>query len=456
MKNEENLNYDTDNVAGLFMKLFIPTLLGLVSSSILEMADGIFVGKGVGSDALASVNVAAPVFLLSAGIALLFATGVSIVAAELLSQHKKKAASLCVTQSFGAAAAILALLSLVVFFFPSELCWLFGGTDELEPLVVTYLRGISPVPLLSAVMLVGLFVIRLDGSPKYAMMCYLLSSLLNIFLDWLFVFPMQMGIFGAAIATSISMAVASIGIIIYMFFLSHNVKIYRLTFTAPRLRFAARNVKRVAKLGLPTFIGETALVFMLVAGNFRFVDYLEEEGVAAYGVACYLCPFVLMFGGAIAQSSLPIVSYNYGQRNLERINKVFRLTVVLALALAVAITAAFAIETDTLMSLFLDTDTEAYRLGCQGFPLFTISFLFLTLNVVFIGLYQSIERTRHAAVWMMLRGVVFVIPCFVFLPMLIGVKGLWLAIPLSEALTFATIVGTMIYDKKKGDKISLN
>lgn len=456
MKNEENLNYDTDNVASLFMKLFIPTLLGLVSSSILEMADGIFVGKGVGSDALASVNVAAPVFLLSAGIALLFATGVSIVAAELLSQHKKKAASLCVTQSFGAAAAILALLSLVVFFFPSELCWLFGGTDELEPLVVTYLRGISPVPLLSAVMLVGLFVIRLDGSPKYAMMCYLLSSLLNIFLDWLFVFPMQMGIFGAAIATSISMAVASIGIIIYMFFLSHNVKIYRLTFTAPRLRFAARNVKRVAKLGLPTFIGETALVFMLVAGNFRFVDYLEEEGVAAYGVACYLCPFVLMFGGAIAQSSLPIVSYNYGQRNLARINKVFRLTVVLALALAVAITAVFAIEADTLMSLFLDTDTEAYRLGCQGFPLFTISFLFLTLNVVFIGLYQSIERTRHAAVWMMLRGVVFVIPCFVFLPMLIGVKGLWLAIPLSEALTFATIVGTMIYDKKKGDKISLN
>lgn len=456
MENEENLNYDTDNVAGLFVKLFIPTLLGLVSSSILEMADGIFVGKGVGSDALASVNVAAPVFLLSAGIALLFATGVSIVAAELLSQHKKKAASLCVTQSFGAAAAILAVLSLVVFCFPSELCWLFGGTDELEPLVVTYLRGISPVPLLSAVMLVGLFVIRLDGSPKYAMMCYLVSSLLNIFLDWLFVFSMQMGIFGAAIATSISMAVASIGIIIYMFFLSHNVKIYRLTFTAPRLRFAARNVKRVAKLGLPTFIGETALVFMLVAGNFRFVDYLEEEGVAAYGVACYLCPFVLMFGGAIAQSSLPIVSYNYGQRNLERINKVFRLTVMLALALAVAITATFAIETDTLMSLFLDTDTEAYRLGCQGFPLFTISFLFLTLNVVFIGLYQSIERTRHAAVWMMLRGVVYVIPCFVFLPMLIGVKGLWLAIPMSEALTFATIVGTMIYDKRKGDKISLN
>lgn len=157
MENEENLNYDTDNVASLFMKLFIPTLLGLVSSSILEMADGIFVGKGVGSDALASVNVAAPVFLLSAGIALLFATGVSIVAAELLSQHKKKAASLCVTQSFGAAAAILAVLSLVVFCFPSELCWLF-------------------------------------------------------------VFPMQMGIFGAAIATSISMAVASIGIIIYSSF----------------------------------------------------------------------------------------------------------------------------------------------------------------------------------------------------------------------------------------------
>ena len=160
----------------------------------------------MGSDALASVNVAAPIFLVSTGIALLFATGVSIVAAVHLAQGKKKAASINVTQAFTVSAFILLLFSLAIFFFPSQLCYLFGGTAKLEPYVVTYLRGVSPVPVLTALMMVGMFVVRLDGSPKYAMMCNVCSSLLNIALDWYFVFPLHMGIFGAAIATSISLA----------------------------------------------------------------------------------------------------------------------------------------------------------------------------------------------------------------------------------------------------------
>lgn len=454
--NEDELDYGKGNVTHLFVKLFIPTLFGLLSSSILEMADGIFVGKGVSSDALAAVNVAAPVYLLSTAVALMFATGVSIVGAMHLSHKDKREADISITQTFGASTFVLILLSAIVYFFPEQLCLIFGGTDELEPLVVSYLRGISTVPALMSLMLVGLFVIRLDGSPKYGMMCYIVSSLLNIFLDWLFVFPLQMGIFGAALATSISTSVAAVGVIIYMLFFARNVHFCRMKTAFAGMRRALRNICHIAKLGFSTFIGEAALMGMLIIGNFIFVDYLEEDGVAAYGVACYLCPFVLMFGGAIAQSSLPIVSYNYGQKNMERINKVFRLSVGLALVIAVTITAIFFVEADTLMSLFLDTDTEAYRIGCEGFPYFTLSFLFLILNVVFIGLYQSVERTRYAILWMLLRGVVFVIPCFVFLPMIMGVRGLWLAIPLSEVLTFALIVITMVHDKAKGDKISLN
>lgn len=439
----------------MFVKLFVPTLLGLVSSALLEMVDGIFVGKGVGSDALASVNVAAPVFLLSTAVALMFATGVSIAAAVFLSDGKKRQAGVYITQAFLVSASALALLSVVILLFPSQLCWLFGGTDELEPYVVAYLRGVGPVPVLTAVMLVGLFVIRLDGAPAYAMMCYVVSSLLNILLDWLFVFPLRMGILGAAIATDISMAAAAAGILFYMLFMSRSVRLCKPVLTAATLRLAWRNVVEIARLGMSTFIGESALVCMLVVGNFRFVDYLGEDGVAAYGVACYLMPLVMMVGGAIAQSSLPIVSYNYGLKKLDRINKVFRLTVGLAIVLAVVITAVFALETDALMSLFLHSDTLAYDIGCKGFPYFTLGFLFFTLNIVFIGLYQSIERAARANMWMLLRGVVVVIPSFVFLPMLIGEKGLWLAIPLSEFATFVVIVVTMAHDKAKGDKISL-
>lgn len=450
--NRDALDFGTMNVPRLFVKLFIPTLMGLIFSAILNLADGIFVGKGVGSDALASVNVAAPIFLVSTGIALLFATGVSIVAAVHLAQGKKKAASINVTQAFTVSAFILLLFSLAIFFFPSQLCYLFGGTGRLESYVVTYLRGVSPVPVLTALMMVGMFVIRLDGSPKYAMMCNVLSSLLNIALDWYFVFPLHMGIFGAAIATSISEAVAVIGTLFYMAFLSRNVHWYKPKFTSTSIRLTLRNVWYMTKLGMSAFIGETAIVCMLIVGNFVFIKYLHEDGVAAYSVACYLFPLVFMFGNSIAQSSLPIVSYNYGRKNEERIRKAFRLTVGLAVVLGLLITVFCLMESDTLISLFLDEGTVAYQIGCKGFPYFTLGFLFFTLNVVFIGFYQSIELAKRATLWMLLRGIIFVIPSFILLPMMLGDKGLWLAVPLSEMLTFVVILLSLVRDRVKTSK----
>ena len=445
--NRDALDFGTMNVPRLFIKLFVPTLMGLIFSAILNLADGIFVGKGVGSDALAAINVAAPIFLVSTGIALLFATGVSIVAAVHLSQGKHKAASINITQAFTVSVGLLTLFSLAIFFFPRQLCYLFGGTERLEPLVVAYLRGVSPIPMFTAIMFVGMFVIRLDGAPKYAMVCNVASSLLNILLDWLFVFPLHWGISGAAIATSISEAVAAVGTMFYMTFLARNVRWYRPKFTRKRMLLTLRNVGYMTKLGVSTFVGETAIVCMLIVGNFCFVKYLHEDGVAAYSVACYLFPLVFMFGNGIAQASLPIVSYNYGQKNTQRIRSTFRLTVGLAVVLGLLITAFCIAESDTLISLFLNRGTAAHRIGCEGFPYFTFAFLFFTLNIVLIGFYQSIERTRRATVWMLLRGVVFVIPCFILLPELMDDKGLWLAVPMSEFLTFIVILFCLLRDR---------
>lgn len=449
--NRDALDFGTMNVPRLFIKLFVPTLMGLVFSAILNLADGIFVGKGVGSDALASVNVAAPIFLVSTGIALLFATGVSITAAVHLSQGKKKAASINVTQAFTVSACLLAAFSLVIFALPSQLCYLFGGTSRLEPLVVEYLRGVCPVPVLTAVMFVGMFVIRLDGSPKYAMVCNISASLLNIFLDWLFVYPLRMGLFGAALATSIAEAVGVVGTLYYMTFLSRDVHWYKPKFSSTSLALTIRNVGYMAKLGFSTFVGETAIVCMLIVGNYMFVEYLHEDGVAAYSVACYLFPLVFMFGNSIAQASLPIVSYNHGRKNAERINKTFRLTVALAIVLGVLISAFCMMEADALISLFLNRSSAAFSICSYGFPYYTIGFLFFTVNIVLIGFYQSIERTKRANTWMLLRGVVFVIPAFIILPKWLGDKGLWLAVPASELLTTMVILFCLMRTRwKKG------
>ena len=215
MDNRDNIDFGKMNIPQLFIKLFVPTLLGLVFNAMLTLADGIFVGQGVGSNALAAVNIAAPIFLLGLGVSLMFATGVSVVAAVHLSRSNNKAANINATQALTVPFAIMSVVSVLIAVFAPQLCYLFGGSETLEPLVVEYLTYISPIPALTVLVHVGSFIIRLDGSPKYAMYTSVIPAILNIFLDWLFVFPLNLGLMGAASATSISQTVGAVMAVAY-------------------------------------------------------------------------------------------------------------------------------------------------------------------------------------------------------------------------------------------------
>lgn len=437
--NRDALDYGEMRVPRLFRKLFFPTLLGLISSVLLNLADGIFVGRGVGSDALAAVNIAAPMFQIATGIALMFGSGVSVVAAVHLSKGNYKAANINVTQAFTVGLLLMAVAVAIINVFPRQTAALFGGSDMLFPMVHQYLVGVSPCLMFMVVNMVGLFAIRLDGSPRYAMAVNVVSALLNIFLDWLFVFPLAWGVFGAAVATSISAGVGTLMVACYFLRLSRQLRLYRPKFSPTALRLTARNCGYMLRLGLPTFIAETAISCMMVTGNYVFMHYLHEDGVAAFSVACYLFPMIFMFGNAIAQSSLPIVSYNYGLGNAGRIRETLRLSVGLAFGLGLAMSVLGYLFAPQIVDLFIASSSPANAIGEHGVPLFLLTCLPFTLNVVLIGYLQSLERYRPATVFMLLRGYIVIIPCFIVLPMVLGVNGLWLAEPLSETLTLIAL-----------------
>lgn len=447
--NRDALDYGAMRIPRLFRKLFFPTLLGLVSGVLLNLADGIFVGRGVGSDALAAVNIAAPMFQVAAGIALMFGSGVSVVAAIHLSHGNYKAANINVTQAFTVGLLLMALVVAVINVFPRQAAALLGGSDSLYPMVHDYLMGVSPCLLFFVVEMVGLFVIRLDGSPKYAMALNVVAAALNIVLDWLFVFPLGMGVLGAAIATSLAAMTGAAMVVFYFLRRSNRLHLYRPKFSATALRLTARNCGYMLRLGLPTFIAETAICCMMVSGNFVFMHYLHEDGVAAFSVACYLFPMIFMFGNSIAQSSLPIVSYNYGLGNTGRIYETLRLSVVLACVLGVLMSVFGYWFASGIVDLFIDRSSLASVIGCQGLPLFLLVCLPFTLNVVLIGYLQSMERYRLATVFMLLRGFIIVVPCFVWLPEVIGTNGLWLAEPLSETLTLALLLLYLAFSRQR-------
>lgn len=438
--NRDALDYGEMRIPQLFRKLFFPTLLGLVSSVLLNLADGIFVGRGVGSDALAAINIAAPVFQIATGIALMFGSGVSVVAAVHLSKGNYKAANINVTQAFTVGLLLMGVALTLINVFPRQTASLFGGSDMLYPMVHQYLVGVSAALLFMVVNMVGLFAIRLDGSPNYAMAVNAVGAGLNIVLDWLFVFPLQWGIFGAAVATSIASGIGTLMVVWYFLRKSHRLQLYRPKFSRTAIRLTARNCGYMLRLGLPTFIAETAISCMMITGNFVFMDYLHEDGVAAFSVACYLFPMIFMFGNAIAQSSLPIVSYNYGLGNGKRISETLRLSVGLACGLGLAMSVVGYLLAPQIVDLFIDPSSAANAIGEAGIPLFLLTCLPFTLNVVLIGYLQSLERYRPATVFMLLRGYIIIIPCFIVLPKTIGISGLWLAEPLSESITLIALL----------------
>ncbi|MBZ9630441.1 hypothetical protein LB465_06575 [Salegentibacter sp. LM13S] len=439
MKQRDAIDFGKTDISKLFPKIFIPTLLGLLSGALIYLADGIFLGHGVGSDALAAVNIASPLFLITTGLALMFGSGVSIVVAIHLSRGNYKAANINITQASVISIILMVLITIPVVLFPEIIASWFGSSDKLMPYVIEYLVYVSPAFMGSMIIVLGMFIIRIDGAPKFAMAANVIPSILNIIISYIFIFHLDMGVKGAAIATSISQWIGGFMIIIYMFWFSKTLHIYKLKFSKTSLRLTIRNTSYMIKLGGSAFIGETAMACTMIVGNIMFMSRLQEDGVAAFSVACYLLPLIFMFGNAIAQSSLPIISYNHGLGSVNRIKQTFHISIKIAVAIGVAATLIGIFAKVEVISIFIKHGDKAFAIAASGFSYYSFSFFFLLVNLTLIGYLQSLECFKPATVFTFLRSYIFVIPAFLILPLFFGDNGLWFAIPVSEFLTFCMI-----------------
>ncbi len=424
----------------LFTKMFFPTLLGMFSGSVMNITDGMFVGQRVGSDALAAINIAAPVFMLVTGIALMFGIGASVRASISLAQGKTKEANREITTSLLVAVTVVIMLSVIILLNLDTMAYLFGSTDRLLPLVKEYMLWVTVGMPASCVLFAGMFYVRLDGAPKFAMWCEIIGAGLNILLDYIFIYPFDMGIMGAAIASSLSCLVGALLIMGYLIFFTKRIQLCSLRAAFGRSARWLQTTWQQVKLGLSGFLGEVAISLMLVLGNYVFGSLLGESGVAAYSIACYCSPLFFMINNAIAQSAQPIISYDYGARRWERVRHTLRLVLTVAIVCSVVMVTFIILLTDPLVSLFVKDDPTTHALAVKGMPLFAVDLLFLAVNVTMIGYFQSIKRGTWATVFTTLRGYIFLMFSFIILPLVWGVPGAWLAIPVAEGLTTVCIV----------------
>lgn len=430
--------------------MLIPTLLGTLAMSAMTVIDGIIVGHGVGAVGVAAVNIVVPIYQIMSGLALMIGAGVSVVASIHLAQQKFKVARLNVTQALLAASLVATLLCLLMMINPEHTAVLLGASPTLLPHVVEYLVWLMPGFVMEMFGIIGLFVIRLDGAPRYAMWCNIIPAVLNAILDWVCVFPLDMGVKGASVATSICMSLGGVMALAYLLFWARDLRLELPKFSCKSLLLSLRNVGYQCRIGLSSLMGELSLAVLIYIGNIVFMRYLGDDGVGAFGIACYYTPFFFMVGNAIAQSAQPIISYNYGAERWSEVAHARRLLLYTSLGVGVVVTLLFVTIPEPLVSLFVSDDSAAGRIAIEGFPYYAVGIIFFILNVAIIGYYQSVERVRRAMSFVALRGVIFLLPAFVLLPMAFGVVGVWLAMPVAEILTLGVIFLLRHSKKRRG------
>lgn len=441
---EKAIDFKNGKISTLFGRLFFPTLIGMLSVSAVTAIDGIFIGKGIGSDAIAAVNICIPILMLLTGFGLMLGMGSSVVASIALSKGKRKIARAAVTNALLLVSIVSCLANLIVLIFPREIAYALGASDRLLPMVIDYLLWFAPSLIFSLLICVSVFALRLDGKPKLVLWATLTASVLNVALDWLFIFPLDCGIAGAAFATFLSCIIAALIPLIYLFFYADKLRLSALKLNKKGLKFFLSDIYKQCQIGSSAMLGEATLAVLFFVGNHAFMSYLGEDGVGAFGIACYYLPFIFMVGNSIAQSAQPIISYNFGIANRQRVRSALSISIQAAFICGIISTAFFTLFPEILVGLFLDIKSEVAKIAIKGFPYFGSAATFFIMNLTFIGYCQSIERVKTAACFAVLRGFVFLIPAFMLLPRFLGERGLWLSLCFSELLTSMAIAGVCL------------
>lgn len=420
---------DEQNLNRTFARYMSLNILGMLGMSGYILADTFFVSSRLGSDGLAALNLAISVFGFINGLGMMLGIGGATRYAICKAREDDREANASFTLSLVAGIGAGVVLVLFGLLFSRPLAGLLGAEDRILPMCAVYLRTaflFAPFFILNHILVAF---VRNDGSPKLAMTAMLVGSLSNIVLDYLFLYPLNMGIFGAALATGtapiIGIAISSI-----------HIFSGRSQFKAVPTGLSLRKMATVAGLGIAAFINEFSSGITLVVFNLLVMHAAGTIGVAAYGVVANLALVVLSVFTGIAQGSQPLLSHAYGMQDLSVVRRVYHMALLLASALGLLALGAALLFPTQLVSLFNSEGNAALQAIAEpGLKLYFIGFLFVGFNFVSAALLGATEQAGASFRVSFFRGCLGIVPAACLFAFLFGMTGIWLAFPAVELVT---------------------
>ncbi|MGL4779315.1 MAG: MATE family efflux transporter [Bacteroidales bacterium] len=413
----------------LFLHYAVPGVIGLLFVGIQSIVDGLMVGNFLGSDALAGVSLILPCYSLAVALAVVIGIGSQTIVSISLGEKNYQRAQDAMTTGFVSVLAISLLFTFLMLYFQNGLARLLGANDNLLPHAVGYIRGLVPFMPVLTTMFYSDFMIKSIGKPRYAMAITSASVLLNVLFNWLFIKVWGYGTMGTGLATGVAF---SAGAVFSYFIIFNPQNIISVAKGKFRLNYFRQMLYNGSSEGLTEFAaGISTFLF-----NITLMRLAGENGVAAFTVINYVFFVGTTVFLGISDGIIPIISFNYGARQIGRVKQAFNLGIRTNCMIGVILFTILFFFSRPIITLFFDnTSGQVIEMASHGASIYAFAFLASGLNILSSSFFTSLANAKLSVVIALLRGVIFLFAGIYLLPFIWGLDGVWVAIPLAEGVT---------------------
>jgi putative MATE family efflux protein len=434
----KELTLEDRNIKRVLFKLSGPATVGMLVMSLYNVVDTIFIGRGVGTAGIGGVAIAFPIMMIVGAIGQMIGIG----GASLLSRRLGAKDLSTANKILGNVIASVAVLSLPIICFGflsmDSMLKLFGATDTLLPYAREYMQFILPGIFMHSLAMALNNLVRAEGNAKVAMLTMILSAVTNIILDAVFIFGLNMGIRGAALATLIAYIAGGFFLIFY--YLSGRSI---LTMHVREIRFDYTIQKEIVAIGVSVFVRHTAMSLLVILLNNTLGRYGGDIAIAVYGVVMRLMMMIFTPIMGIAQGLQPVAGYNYGAKDYMRVKESVVLATFASTVIATAGTLIIMLFPQSLLRIFSD-DVELLRIGGGALRYIVLAFPILGFQLMGTTLFQALGKAAQTFILTLSRQILFLIPLVVILPRFFQLTGVWISFPIADVLSTALTVWMLI------------
>ncbi len=433
-----------EKIDKLLWKFSLPAIIGMLVNALYNIVDRIFVGQGVGYIGIAATTVAFPIMIINMATSMLIAIGATALISIRLGEQKKEEAEKIAGNATGLLILLPLLLTIVYLIFTDPILKLFGASAEVLP----YARDFTHIIMLGSVSGSIAFgmnnFIRAEGNPRYAMLTQIIGAVLNVILNYTFIFKLGLGIKGSALASICSQTVSALFVLGYYFTNRSTIKIHlRNLKPQPSIVFS------ILVIGFAPFAMQIANSIQQTILNKTLMVYGGDIALSAVGIIMSISTIIFMPIVGISQGAQPLIGFNYGAKQYDRIKETLKKSVLFSTILAVVGYVVIRIWPYQIIGLFSKDDVALTQLTVHAMLVFFALLPLIGIQILCSSYFQAVGKPLQSTLLNLSRQVLLFIPLLLILPNFWGIEGVWRTAPIADSLAVLITSTVILFEMKK-------